>query len=700
MIKNGVKIFAIVLLIIALSCSFKEPVLPSWFLPISIPLSEETFKLQELVNDSTIIAQGQDSLLLISIEGRVDSIGLAAEALTFEINDGSASASIGSIELDSLKDLRTEFTSLRDLLPGLTLLVGDTVTIPDTSLQFLSLQVESDDYKRIHVTSGSVTLRLTNNLPVPIGPNTAFALVNDSLNTPVVDITIQDTISPGQIGTGSDQIPSGGLWVYSKLRVDYDLPISGPTTVFVTDSLLDSTGFFIEVDFENFEADEIVARLQGQAFSSLLKFPLVEENRLKSGKVESGTVEIEFINNFDLESKVVFTLPNVLSQSVPVTDSVTLPPFGTELYSKVIDGFEVLNPLNPGEYIDSLSVDLAIFTNSTSNFVHITINDSISANIQSGPIYLAFFEGYFALDTLEVANFTEHNIADYGNFGQGVSLQNAELELSLLSEIAAENLYVEFDVVGYHENKYGVITDSATLFFSDVVNSNGSTGNPDIIVLNTSGSEVPDFLNILPTSMRGLMRVSMDGEGRMDRRNQVWADYLFSTPLRLRITGLDPIEGDVTTFIEEGDNNYYQGRTDTLSSDLRDRGEDFQNGELQLKLTNHTPLEVKIRMVLRKDLSLPDTTFFKPVSDSLGFEKSATLSAAPVNSQTGFVSAPLISDISLELTRDQVQMLTNPPYKVGYELTIFDTQGVVSLRSTDYAKSLGLAKIVVKIEDK
>jgi hypothetical protein len=702
MIKNGFKILALTFLVIASSCSLKEPVLPSWFLPISIPLSDETFKLKEIVNGSTIIAQGQDSLLFISIEGDFDPTAISD--LYVEPQSDTTALDIGLIELDSLKDLRTGFISLGDLdsIFNLGLTVGDTVIVPATSLLSLFELVESDDFKRIHVVSGSVTLRLTNNLPFPIGPNMALELWNDSLNTPVIDITIPDTISPGEIGEGSGQIPSGGIWIYAKLRVDFDLPIAQTTPVFIPDStFLDSTGFQIEIDFENFEADTVLARLQKQHFSDQSKHEIEDENKIRQAKVDRGAVHIDFISNLNVDSKIIFTLPNITDQGVPYTDSIEVQSNGTLSKDFIVDGFEVSNPSNPGEYIDSLDLDFTVFTNHSTNFAYVTSSDSISVFVQTDTFFLASFSGFLAADTLDVSEFDENNIADYGDINGGILFrdQDVALEISLTSEVMIENLFLDFVVVGYHENDSGVITDSATLNFSQMVNSNGSPGNPDIIVFSVTNG-VADFLNILPTSLSGIGRVSIQGEAEIFENSKVSGGYLFETPLRLQITGLDPIVGPVTTFIEEGDKTPYEGITDTLSSDVRDRGNDFQNGELQLDLTNNTPLQVRIRMRVSSDLSRPDSAFFAtPINDSLEFEKSTIIPAGDIDPLTGFVSLPRMSNVSFELPRNQIKMLTSPPYKVGYELTIFDSQGVVALRSTDFVKALGLAKIVVKVED-
>lgn len=711
MIKRISAVLIPFILVIIVNCSLKEPVLPSWFLPVNIPLSEETFKLSEFVNDSTIIAQGQDSLITISLEGDLEPTGLMD--LSLEPQSDSGAIGLESIKLDSLKDLSSGFTSLRELMPWLQPFVGNEVTIPETSLVSLSFTIESDDYESIHAISGLVTFKFFNNLPFPIGPNSSDAngisltLSNDTLNQQmIIDIAIPDTIYPGETGIGSSQIPPGGIWIYSKLRVDYDLPVSEPTTVNVTNELLDNAGFQIEVDFKNFEADEAFARIQDQVFSNKVKFELENENRLREGVVDRGAVHIDFINEFNVDSKILFALPNIRTpQNTPFTDSIQIQANGSRGYDVALDNFSVINPDNPNAYIDSIDVDLTVFANSPSELVHITNMDSIAFIIQTDSIFLESFNGFFSLDTLKISEFSEDSIADYGDFGQGVFFQNAELSLNLMSELLIENLLLQLKITGYHSNEDGMITDSASLNIVQAVNSNGSPGNPDNIIISETGPEVANFLNILPTSISGSGTIFINGNAVIFQNSQIVGSYLFSTPLRLEVIGLAPIEGEVTTFIEKGaaaPND--TSLTDTLDNDIKDLGDDLQSGELQLDLINHTPLAVSVLMLVTSDLSRPDNSAFYdtlnfPINDAFGFVKSATIQAADKDSQTGFVTNPRTSTVLLKLTRDQLLMLTQPPFKVGYAVKVQDSNGVVALRSTDYVSVRGLAKLIVKIKD-
>ena len=703
MISKIIKILSLIVLLIVISCSFKEPVLPSWLLPVNIPLSQETFKLgKEFGQDSTISPQGQDSLLFISIGGDLDSTGLSSDHLSISSQQRTESVSLDSIELDSLNVIDTDTIKVADLL-DLTPLIGQTVTIPDTIIDVPDIVgLRSSDFRRIHVLKGLIRLKIKNTLPIPLGPNMGFTVRNDTINTEqIAQVIIPDTIFPGQQGEGSDQIDNGGIDIYSPLGLKYQLQIAKETSFLVTQELLDTAGFWIELSLENIRADEATIKLGKQHFNDKISITYEDENRLRTAEIDSGTIQLHFTNYLPVGSNINYTIPDIRDGSQPLTGSLTLPPAqdieeGIDLKSKSIKNTE-----NPGEFIDTIVVNISGTTIPTNSFVNITSSDSFSIEAQTSKIILKSFEGFFALDTLEVSEFSEDSIADYGDFSKGVFFQNAELELNITSQLSIENLFLDFDIVGYHSNEDGITTDSVSLSISRTVNSNGSPENPDNITFSVSGDTVTNFLNILPTSIKGTGRVTLEGEASISQNSEVRGRYLFSTPLRLQVSNLPPIEGTVTTFIEKEDNTPYEGATAMLDEQVRDLGDQLEEGNLELDIVNHTPLGVEVRMLVSSDLSRPDSAFYdSTLNDSLEFEKSKYVSAAAVNPATGFVSTQTTSTVTFNLTKEQIRILTEPPFKVGYEVKISDSQGVVALRSSDFVKALGLAKIIVKVEDK
>jgi hypothetical protein len=698
MISKIIKTLSIIVLSIVISCTFKEPVLPSWLLPLNIPLSQETFKLSEFVNDSTIVAQGQDSLLFISIEGDLDSTGLSRDHLSIASQQRTETILLDSLELDSLNVINTDTIKVADLL-DLTPLIGQTVTVPDTIIDMPDIVgLRSSDFRRLHVLKGLIRLKIKNTLPFPIGPDIGFTVKNDTVNNEqIAQVIIPDTVFPGQQGEGSDQVGNGGIDIYSPLGLEFQLQIAKETSFLVTQELLDTAGFWIELSLENIRADEATVKLRKQKFNDKISITYEDENRLRTAEIDSGTIQLHLINYLPVGCNVNYTIPDIRTEAQPLTGSLTLLP--AQVLEEGIDlkNLSIENADNPGEFIDTIIVDIAGTTLPTNGFVTITSRDSILVEAQTSRIILKSFKGFFALDTLEVPEFSEDSIADYGDFSKGVFFQNAELELNITSEVSIENLFLEFDVLGYHADENGIMTDSASLSISQTVNSTGSPGDPDNIILSISGDSVTNFLNILPTSIKGMGRITLEGEASITQNSKVWAGYLFSTPLRLIVSNLPPIEGTITTFIGKGDNTPYEGATAPLDSNIVDLSDELESGNLELDIVNHTPSEVEVRMLVSGDLSRPDSAFYNSsLNDSLEFEKSALVSAAAINMISGFVTTPQTSTVSFDLTKDQLQILTKPPFRVGYEVKLSDSPGVIALRSIDFVRATGVAKIIVR----
>ena len=67
------RLVAVVVLSLALSCSFEKPQAPSWDVDINIPLTNRTITMNEIVEDHSHIFARNDGLLGLSIIGEMDT---------------------------------------------------------------------------------------------------------------------------------------------------------------------------------------------------------------------------------------------------------------------------------------------------------------------------------------------------------------------------------------------------------------------------------------------------------------------------------------------------------------------------------------------------------------------------------------------------------------------------------------------------
>ncbi len=687
---------ALVLGLFILSCNFREPVLPRWSVPLLLPLSEQTFSMDELLGDSSFVADNPDSMLTLQVNGEIDPESLDESDLAFKPQGSSNRLEIGTLRLDSLQAMNTGMITLAEIFPELASLpTGAQVVIPETTLVPPAKILLAEDYKWIYLEKGTIIIRVINNLPFDLGPNNSsagirFVVKNDSLGNQVSEVLIDRVVATGTQGEGRDDIMAGGVYVYDRLRLEYNVPIARKDTITISDEVLNQTGIQIIVDLAEMEASAVRAKLESQEFRRTIRFALNGRHKIKSGVVKRGSFYLSFRNETGISGKIVFTIPSLLrSDGTTFQDSLFI---DQQPISRVIalDGIRIQNPIDPNLPLDSIDVIVDTRTRGSDQFVTVQSSDRIVAEISSDSLFFQSFNGILAPETIDFGPFEEKNIADYNRLkGTGIQLANVKLILDLFNELYIEDLRLDLTIWGYHEDENGVITDSAKIEILDQQISSGQPGDPGKTRFVLTGPEVVDFVNILPTTIRGEGKITASGESEVVLGSQVWANYELTTPLQFSLQGMEPIQSRVDTLTDQD-----------IDQELRDAlRNDFQEAGLTLNLINHTPLGGRIRMMVTRDslrTDMFDTTTFNPAKE---FIKKIQLNPAPVNPVTGFVDQPGENEILFNLTRREMRILSQPPLRVAYELQIADTKGTVALRTVDYIKISGQVKLTVIVNE-
>jgi len=679
------------------ACQFKEPVLPSWESTFRVPFEVKNFIVgEEIVNDSTIIIQpgDLDSILFLSLKDSLVNLEeISAKDLSVKLDDVNEEVGLDTLVIAALETLEIPLVALGDLLPELSGLIGLPVTIPDTTIIAPPALLNAGDFKRIHFLSGTIRLRIHNNLPVPVGPNPSapaglhVAVINDSLNEVFVELNFPQTIQPGQTAEAEADIQN--RWLYSPLRIEYRIPIAQATTVTITNALLDTAGVAIALELENIRADEAVAVLGQQNYSEVIKLSYDGEHRLRSAEIERGQMQITFTNHTALDTDMKVKIPALRSAANDTfIAEVQLPAGGARPLFLQFDDYTISNPRFPGAFLDTLELILDAATAAQNQIIHIRSSDRIALQVLSDSLVFKAFSGFLGADSLLFDPFQADSIADYQGFDEGIELSQAYLNLKLYSEVFIQNLLANLTITGYHENEQGVITDSAAIVLQDRAFSGGHPGQPGITEIVLNDQSIVDFLNILPTSLRIEGMVKVSGEAAISRGDRIWLDYYFETPFKVRITSLASIEGEVDSLTNAD-----------VDSLLRDAAENnILDANLEFTLTNHTPLGGTIRFILTADAA--DTNIFDDDYDtSRVIIREVAVTPAPTNPISGFVTAPRQSAITEHLNRREIQLFSEPPLRYGYVLRVQNTPGFVTLRYADYVGIRGSAFLRVLVED-
>jgi hypothetical protein len=670
-------------MVIITACQFKEPVLPAWETTFRISFNTEEFILgEEMVNDSTIIIQSgdPDSILYIALkDSGVDLREISAGDLSIKLDNASEKITLDTLVISTLQTLDVPLINLGSIFPGLTGAIGQTVTVPETTVTAPPTVLYAGDFKRIHFLSGIIRLHVVNKLPFPVGPNSSapdglrITVVNDSLNETFAEFTFPNTILPGKEAVSEATIEN--KWLYSPLRLEYLIPVSQPTTVSVTSALLDTAGAALSVSLENIRADEAVALLEAQNFSEVIQLGYEDKHRLRSAEIDQGQFKLSLTNHTPLDTEVKIQIPALqnASNDTFVTE-VELPAQETMPLTLQLDGYTISNPDLPGA--------------TPGNLVYITSNDSIAVNIVTDTLIFKSFSGFLGEDTLGFDPIIEEEIAKYEGFEGGIQLNEAFLNLKIYSEILIDNLTANIVITGFHRNESGVITDSATIVLNDQKFNGGTPAQPGITEISLMGQEIVDFLSILPTAIRVNGRAKVSGEAVIAQGNRIWVDYLFETPFKVHIQGTASFEGKESLIREEDIDELIQ---DAAADNILD-------ADFTFFLTNFTPLRGNIRFILSADFSDPDI-YDENYDTSRVIIRDIPVEPAPVDPLTGFVINAREDEILLHLNQQEVQLFSSPPLRYGYQLIVPDTGGFITLRYSDFVKMLGRADLHVLVGD-
>ena len=690
-------IFISALFLSACDMSFQKPVMPSWNVTANIPFGNETFFLKEIANDSTIVIQGSDSLLFLEIDGEIDPFTISMSQFTSAQIDTLHYFQLGTLKLNHLQSLNSGLVSFATLMPGLSAIVSNgeniTYTINDTTLYPNPITVNSSDFVGIRTNSGQIRLQFTNTLPISVGPNQDFPngfdiTVVDSTGGTVAQFTIDEVVSPGQTIERVSTLP-GNVWIYAPFQLHYVIPVTGNTTFQLNSQTLNTTGLALDIKLEQVEVYEAIAKIEEQSTSETGSFYLTDRAAITEAVIGGGHIQLQFSNQTPVDLTLAYRIPNILNGTgAPISGTKFIPKYGNTNIVVDMSGKHLVNNLNPGTPIESILTEYEITTSYSTDFVHISASDRIDVGVHIDSLTLQSLNGILENEIFEVPEFDASNIMDYTNLPTNFQLSNADLTLSLANEIFVEDLDLSLYLIGYHEEN-GIVTDSAVIFINNQRITPGHPGSPGITTISVPGNAATDFLNILPTHIRGYGQVVANGQVQLSDESNLSGQYQFSTPFTLQITSDAVHKGEVQVLDEKD-----------IDQNLRDAAdENLQNAELSIQVTNATPLGGNIRIIvsadpLRRDVY--DSTYFNP---ALEFVKEVDLIGADIDAVTGFVKSPSVNQVHLSLAKTEISIFKNAPIKIGYELRLNGTTQPISLRASDFVSITGLASVDIMVKD-
>ncbi len=686
--NKKIKLFLIFnVFIFFFQCTIDEPVLPRWSTPFVLPLMEEKIIFsEELVNDTSIVVRG-DSLFL-ELEGEFDPKTISSEDLCIEAFDSSSSYNIDEIEIPKLGPISTGLINITDVLPYLEGLVNQTVTVPETTVTSSAIITDTSDLISMQVTEGILELNFYNNLPFTLAPENQSSnsieveIYNHVTNEYVTTITIPDTVLPGGVGSGSAPLGNGNEWIIMPLRLDYQFHIL-EEEVTISQQVLDSWSFKIDILFKDLIVEEISGRVPSQTFSDTIRVEADDENKLSEARIDHGHIMVKIYNTLPIGTKVNYYLLDVINEvsGVPYEGEIFISRNdSSEHICNDLDGYIIRDYQNPGQIIDSLSI--VARTETDSGYITLKTTDEYEVSIQSSDILISYAKGILAEDTLEFEPVTENDIIDYNGFTGGIEIEGAQLLLQINNGINVENILLNGEITGFHKNDDGQVTDSAVITITD---ERIEFGSNQILF---EGPEVDNLVNILPTDLKASGFITYGGQAEVSVGDTVVGNYLFTTPFRVQIVNPEPIKLDPDTL-------------DDIDEDIRNSmGEEIQYAKINASIINHSPLGGEAQIFISADFTREDlydtTAYFNP---DLEFIKNAEIPKGQVDPLTGFVNQASQSQVMIDLNNDELKIFQNPMLRTGILVNLEETGGFVILRGSDFLEISGKIEIKVLFKD-
>ncbi len=673
--------------------------MPAWETNFQIPFSVEDFIIgEEIVNDSTIIIKDGDpnSVIWVSLTDSVELQTLSNRDLSIKLNEGFDFITLDTLTVDTLEIFTPPPITLRSLLPELSQLTGQTVTVEATTIEGLPITLQSGVFKRVHFLAGRIRIRVSNNLPFDVGPNSTSSglqatVVSDSLpNNPFTEVLFPETIPAGQ--SAIQEVDISNKWLFAPLGLTFEFPIAQASTHLITDDLLDNSRLSVTIELLDIKTDEIVAALKPQRFDGSIKLGLNTKDQFREAEIDRGRIFLDLTSNVNLKTNIRYIIPALRNaDDQPFIDSFTIPANGTMQRTLILDGFRAANTDAPGEIIDSLEIEFLAETQFGSEIVRIRGSDNISVNVTSDSIYFKSISGIIDEELLIIDPVIEDDVFDYGDFDGDVDFSDVCLEIRVFSEIAVENLIANLRFTAHHKDDRGVITESAQFALNQQQINGGQPGSPAETRIFLNGIDRPellDMIEILPTTLEVRGTITASGEAAVTAGDRMWATYIFETPIKAKINSIAAFEGDVNTITEV--------HIDSLIRDAAE--ENILGADIHFKVTNRTPLSGAVCFVLSADNSDPD--IYDAIFDtSLVIVDTIAVAPAPVDPLTGFVNEAREMEITLHLNQREVQLFQDVPLRYGYEFIVDETQDFVTLRYSDFVRLRGAVDTRVLIED-
>lgn len=316
----------LILSVLTWNC-FKEPlspVMPTWDVTATFPLGTRVYTLADLIaKDTSLLKAGTSNQITFSKTASLPAARVG-ERVRLTPGDTSVQMKLGAFSIVS-PDQRRVID-----IPWLP--KGQTVPVPDTTLRFEDVRSKLDAFEQITLRSGTITLRLDNNLPVAMEVLTPIRLTDPSGNTIATFVFSPSSIPPFSSRSASDDLASRSFTSdYVMTGLNFHTPGSATPVQIPTGDL-----FVATLSTSNLKARQaVLAEIPPQRIDNndTANFRIDDSTLVKEVYLRSGSLRFSLQSRVPLAMTYSFRLSELERQVggayVPYEDSLDLPAYGT-----------------------------------------------------------------------------------------------------------------------------------------------------------------------------------------------------------------------------------------------------------------------------------------------------------------------------------------------------------------------------------
>ncbi len=651
----------LIVAIILFSCK-KESIHPEWDVNLLSPIAKTKLTLNQIVADSLLQVNSDSSISLVYQTPLADilldtiaqlpdtSITYTAKLSTLNI------APINIVHSVTIGDIAEEDKQVNGPYGGLyeTIMTAYNTQMPTTitaiaPMSFDSIIVDAGNYfQTISVQQAYIDIKIDNNLPITL-TNIVFQLKNqgngvilltDSFasiapNTSSIKTEFLTNVTLENLMWANVTISSPG----SGVPVTIDLIQSATTTITVRDIIIDSA-------IARFPSQEIIN------YSNNAIINTTDNLQISEAWAKSGQINVEVFNTIGETMHYQFQVPRAKLNNVPLTLSGTIPPAsgGNASHTTIsqdLTGYKIdFTGINQ-DTINSLYYILTGSIDSSGNFVHITMNDSIYLNCSFSNILPDYARGFFGNRHIEQDSTVSFSVLNNLQIDQ-LSFNDVRVSLSVENQIGvqAQANITELTSINTNHNSSVSLTGSA-LSSPFVITKpiDPHSLNIDVVptinnfTLNSSNSNINQLISNLPDKFK----------------------YKVALDLNQGIT--PPTPGSGTDFIYYGDKvssklnievplSFIAGNLvlrDTVAPDFANTDiSDVNGGSIILKSENMYPIDASTKIYFLNEQNV--------IYDSLSIIP-IYIDAATINTNTQKVEQPKLSKNIIPLTKEKLQNL-------------------------------------------